>query len=175
MKKLVAVLMILCLAVSAAAVFAEDAEPNIVQWSDYAADAAGIEGEFAHISSTGLIMFIPAEFKDSEISEEALAGGKIMVLKTENEERAVVSAQVIEYDVETFLGSIVNEGVTVWHTILNGLNCYQFNLDTLGVVTSCIVYSTEQGGSLIFSFTLSDEEPYASMYKVMAASIQPAE
>ncbi len=175
MKKLVAVLMILCLVMTGVAAFAEETEQTVINWSDYEADAANIDGQFAHVSQTGLIMFIPAEFQDSEISEEALSGGTFMVLKTESEDRAVVSGQTVALDIDTFKASIEGQGIQMWDTILNGLNCYQFNVEAAGIVTSCIVFSTEQNGMIIFSFTLSDQEPYASLYKVMASSIQLAE
>ena len=175
MKKLVAVLMVLCMVLTVAAAFAEESEPIVVNWSDYEADAADIAGQFAVVGPTGLVMFVPAEFKDSEISEEARQGGTFMVLKTENEERAVVSGQVVEMNIDTFMAGLEGQGVTKYETVLNGLYCYRFNITAVGITTSCIVFSTEQDGIVVFSFTLSDQEPYASLYKVMVSSIQPAE
>ena len=178
MKKLIAVLMIMCLAVTAVTSLAEETETEqiVVNWSDYEADAAGIEGDFAHLSQTGLIMFIPAEFKDSEISDEGLDRGTFMVLKNENEGRAIVSGQAAELDMDTFLADLQSQGITIWETVLNGLNCYQFNIEAAGILTSCVAFRTDQDGTIfVFSFTLSDQEPYASLYKVMVSSIQLAE
>lgn len=175
MKKLVAILMSLCLMMTAAAVLADETEPNVVNWSDHEADAAGIDGQFAAIGQTGLKMFVPAEFTDTELSEETLAGGTFMVLKTEKEEKAVVNAQVIGVDMDTFKAGMESQGRTLWATVLNGLPCLQFNVEADGVVTSCFVFGTTQGTVLVFGFTLSNQEPYASLYKVMASSIQLAE
>ena len=175
MKKLVAVLMILCLMMTAVAALAEETETTVVNWSDHEADAAGIEGQFAAVAETGLIMFIPAEFADTDIDEETLAGGTFMILKTENEEKAVINAQVVSADPAVFRASVESQGITVWDMVINGLPCIQFSVETMGVITSSFAFGTEQGGVLVFSFTLSDQEPYASLYKVMAASIQPAE
>lgn len=174
MKKLVAVLMILCLAVPFTAAFAEEGDPIVIRWSDFEADAAQIDGQFAHVSKTGLIMFVPDVFKDSDISEEAMAGGTFMVLKAEDEERAVVSAQTVSMDLGTFKASLEGQGITMYETVLNDLHCYQFNIEAVGIVTACIVFETDQDGIMIFSFTLADQEPYRSMYQVMVSSLQLA-
>ena len=175
MKKLVSALMVLCLVVTAAAAFADETEPNVVNWSDYEANAADIDGQFANIAQTGLKMFIPAEFVDTEISEETLAAGTFMVLKTEKEEKAVVNAQIVAVDINTFRAGMESQGKTIWKTILNGLPCLQFNVEAEGVTTSCFTFGTEQGSVVVFGFTLSNQEPYTSLYKVMASSIQIAE
>ncbi|MBR3494729.1 MAG: hypothetical protein IKH38_04810 [Clostridia bacterium] len=175
MKKLIAVLMSLCLILTAAAAFAEDVEPSVVNWSDYEATAAEIDGQFATVSDIGLKMFIPAEFKDTELSDEALEGGTFMVLKSEKEERALVNAQHLAIDISSFKAGLESQGATVYETVLNGLHCYQFNVGAEGVITSCFAFGTDQGSVVLFGFTLTNEEPYSSLFKVMAASIQPAE
>ena len=98
-----------------------------------------------------------------------------MVLKTEKEERAVVNAQVVDVDFDTFRAGMKKQGKTLWETVLNGLPCFQFNVEAEGVTTSCLAFGTEQGSILIFGFTLSNEEPYTSLYRVMGSSIQIAE
>ena len=175
MKKLAAVLMTLCLILTAAAAFADDAEPSVVNWSDYEADAAGIDGQFALISETGLKMFIPAEFTDTELSEETLAAGTFMVLKSGKEEKALVTAQLVAVDLDAFKTAMQKQGAALYDTVLNGLPCCQFNVEAEGVTTACFAFGTEQGGVLMFGFTLSNQEPYTSLYKVMASSIQLAD
>ncbi len=174
MKKLIAVLMSLCMLFCAAA-FAGEAEVSVVNWSDYEAEAAKIEGQFADVGQTGLKMFIPAEFKDTELSEETLAGGTFMVLKSEKEDKAVVNAQVVPVSLDAFMAKLEDAGTALRATELNGLPCCQFSVKTDDVVTVCFAFSTEQGGVLVFGFTLCDQEPYTGLYKVMAASIQRAE
>ena len=175
MKILGIALMILCLMMTAIPAFAGEADPTAVNWSDYEADAAGIEGQFALVADTGLQMFIPAEFEDTDISEETLEGGTFMVLKTEKEEKAVVNAQIVPVEPDLFKAGMQNQGHTVWDMVINGLPCFQFSVETEGVTTSCFAFGTDQGSVLVFSFTLADQEPYTSLYKVMISSIQPAE
>ncbi len=172
MQKLFAALLSLCLILSAFAAFAE--EPVAVNWSEYEAQAAGMEGQFAQISSTGLKMFIPAQFKDTELSEETLAGGTFMVLKPE-EENAVVNAQVVSIDIELFKAVLAKQGVSTWETVVNGLAFTQFTVEADGILTASFALPTTQNTTLVFSFLPANQEPYTSMFKVMIASLQLAE
>ena len=148
MKKLFAVMMALCLMLGAFAAFAAETDTTVVRWSDHEADAAKFE---------------------------TLDSGTFMVLKTEKEEKAVVSAQVVKKDIDSFKAALKAEGKTVWDITVNGMPCLEFNVDVNGVVTSCFVFAAEQGKVLVFNFTLGNQEPYTSIYKVMASSIQPAQ
>ena len=86
MKKIVALLMALCLLGSFA--LAESVELN---WADVegAVADAGIEGNFAAISDIGVKMFIPTVFQDVELSDEDVAEGYLCVLSTEDESATV--------------------------------------------------------------------------------------
>ena len=174
MKKLFAVMIALCLMMTAFAAFAAETEPTIVLWSAFEEEAAKIEGQFAAISGVGLKMFIPAEFKDTVLSEETVQGGTILVLKADNEEKAVVSAQVVGTDIVSFKDLVESRGSTARPMVVNGISCYQFAVNTDGVISSCFAFSAGEQ-VLVFSFSLADQEPYTSLYKLMAASIQTAE
>ena len=175
MKKLFAVLMVLCVMLTAAAAFAGETNVTTVNWSDHEADAAKIEGQFANVAGTGLRMFIPAEFKDTEIPKENQDKGTILVLKSDKEDKAVVNAQVGSVDIASFKAKLESEGKTVWDMNVNGLPGIQFSVEAEGVTTSCFAFSTENGGILMFNFTLANQEPYTGLYKVMVSSIQRAE
>ncbi len=170
MKKLFAALLSLCLILSAFAAFAEE-EPTIVNWSDYETQAAEMEGQFATIGSTGLKMFIPSQFKDTEISDETLASGIFMVLKPE-EENAVVNAQVVPMDIELFKATLDNQGVSTWETVINGISFIQFTVEADGILNASFALPTTENTTLVFSFAPVNQEPYTSLFKVMAASMQ---
>ena len=172
MKKLFAVMMVLCVMLTAAAAFAGETAPTAVNWSDHEADAAKIEGQFANVGETGLRMFVPAEFKDTEIPKETLDAGTFMVLKSDKEYKAVVNAQIVETSIDAFKAGLQSQGKTLWEMIVNGLPCTQFSVQAEGVTTVCFAFGTEKGTTLVFGFTLADQEPYTSLYKVMASSIQ---
>ena len=174
MKKLFAVMMVLCVMLTAAA-FAGETAPTAVNWSDHEADAAKIEGQFANVAQTGLRMFVPAEFKAAEIPQDTLDAGTFLVLKTEKNDKAVVNAQIVKTGIDVFKADLQKQGKTLWEMVLNGLPCTQFSAEAEGVTTVCFAFGTEKGTTLVFSFTLADQEPYTSLYKVMAASIQVSE
>ena len=124
MKKLIAALMSLCLILTAAAALGETAEeavetePIVVNWSDYEAAVEDVDGQFAQVSDTGLVMFIPAMFKDTELSDETLEGGTFLVLKSETEENVVVSAQYAAVDIALFKAGLASQGVTLYDVTL---------------------------------------------------------
>ena len=137
MKKLIAALMSLCLIVCAAAAFATEPEVMKINWSEYEAQAANVEGQLANVADTGLMMFVPAEFKDSEIPEETLQSGTFLVLKSDKEANAIVTGQIIPLNIDTFKAAMESNGITLYPTELNGLPFLQFNADTDGITTSC--------------------------------------
>ena len=171
MKKLFAVMMTLCLMFTA---FAAETEPTTVLWSSFEEEAAKVEGQFATINGVGLKMFIPAEFKDTELSQETMQSGTILVLKTEKEEKAVVNAQVLGTDIASFKDLVESKGSVARPMIVNGIHCYQFSVNSDGIISTCFAFSAGDK-VLVFSFSLADQEPYTSLYKLMAASIQTAE
>ena len=67
MKKLLALVMSLCLLCACCAYAEETVEIN---WSDVEEQASAIEGQFAPIADLGVMMFIPAVFGSSEVTEE---------------------------------------------------------------------------------------------------------
>lgn len=174
MKKLFAVMMALCLMLTAAA-FAEGTDTVVINWADHEAEAANIQGVFGNISTTGLKMFVPDEFENQEISEETMKGGTILVLKSNQEEKAIVNAQVMGGDIATVKATLEQQGATVRNATINGIPAIMFTAGSNGVVASCFGFSTTAGMTLIFTFTNADQEPYTSLYKVMASSIQLAE
>ena len=175
MKKLFAVMMTLCLMLTAVAAFAAETNPTVVNWADHEADAANVEGQFANVASTGLKMFVPAEFKDTDIPQEALDGGTFLILKSDKEAKAMVNGQVVSVDLASLKAKLQSEGKSVWDMVINGLEGIQFSVTAEGVTSSCFAFATEKGNTVIFSFLLSDQEPYAGLYKLMVASLQRAE
>ena len=174
MKKLFAVMMALCLMLTAAA-FAEGTDTVVINWADHEAEAVNIQGVFGNISTSGLKMFVPDEFENQEISEETLNSGIILVLKSNKEEKAVVNAQVMGGDIATVKATLEQQGATVRNATINGIPGITFTASSNGVVAACFGFATSAGMTLIFTFANADQEPYTSLYKVMASSIQLAQ
>ena len=175
MKKLIAALMSICLIFCCAVSFAGEAAATTISWSDYEAEAAKVEGQFANVADIGLRMFIPAEFKDTEIPKDAQEGGTFLVLKSDKEEKAVVNAQFLNTDIDTFKAAIEAQGITTYETEVNGLQCLQFMVHAGDVATASFAFHSDNGSVVVFSFTPANQEPYTGLYKLMAASLQSAE
>jgi len=171
MKKLFAVVMTLCLLVSAAAL-AEQAAVKEITWASMEETAAKIEGKFAEIGGTGVKMYIPSTFIDSEITEERKNEGDFLLLKTK-EENAVVSGQVVKADIDAFKATLPENGATgVEDVVINGLHATMFNVVKSGILATCIAIGTDQGSVMLLSFAPADQEPFTETYRVMVASLQ---
>ena len=174
-EKLFAVAMTLALMLTAAAAFAGEAASTPINWSDFEAEAAKVEGQFTTLGNIGLKIFVPAEFKDMEISQELQEGGTLVVLHSDREEKAVVNVQFAQGSAADFRASMESKGVTVREYTVNSIPCLGFATETEGVVTSSFVFGAGSQGILVFSFTLANQEPYTGLYRMMTASIQLAE
>ncbi len=171
MKKLFAALLSLCLMLTACAALAD--EPTTVNWSDFEAKAANVEGQFATVGDTGLKMFIPAQFKDTPITEETLKTGTFMVLRTEDG-KAVVTAQLVPKDVESFKAAMQQQGHSIWETIVNNIHFAQFSVEANGTTSAGFALPTESGKTVVFGFAPANQEPYTDLFKMMVASLQVA-
>ena len=110
MKKLIAVLLSLCLMIGAAAAFAENT-PRSINWSDHESKAAN--GQFTNVTGTSLKMYVPAEFKSTELSDETFMRGTSMVLKSEKNDKVVVNAQTVSMDMAAFKANMEKKGINM--------------------------------------------------------------
>ena len=179
MKKLFAALLSLCLMLTGVAAIAENTadtvEPTVINISDYEAKIAATEGQTGNIATTGLMMFVPAEFKDTKLSEEAEANGTFMILKVDDKDVAV-TAQVLKIDIEKFAAVAAADGHNPLPVVINGVKYVAFNLAENGKVAANFALSTTDGNTLVFSFACTEnlKDAYTETFKMMVASMQPA-
>jgi len=179
MKKLFAALLSLCLMLTGVAAIAENTadtvEPTVINISDYEAKIAATEGQTGNIATTGLKMFVPAEFKDTKLSEEAEANGTFMILKVDDKDVAV-TAQVLKIDIEKFAAVAAADGHNPLPVVINGVEYVAFNLAEDGKVAANFALSTTDGNTLVFSFACSEnlKDAYTETFNMMVASMQPA-
>ena len=171
MKKLLAVLFVLCLVVSSAMAEADVAEVN---WADYAAYAEALGGESVKLGDTGLQMLIPDGFTALEAEGLAAcyttADGSIVV--------SVVSAPAGNDTLESIMADAEANGATVASiTVLNGKRALGFNAVIEEKPTLSIVVDTEDGNLTSVSFTFVEDEEGLNrqIAGLMSMSIQPAQ
>ena len=171
MKKLFAALMSLCLILTGLTVFAESPAVNELNWADYQEAASKVEGQLAHLNSTDLAMFVPAQFKDSEISAEAAQQGHFLLLKSEDG-KAVVSGQILPLSYDVFMSGVKDKVDHLSKGKVNGIECTTFTTEVDGVMNSTIVFSTNDGRVIVLTFSPSNSEAYLDLFKIMGASLQ---
>ena len=173
MKKLVCVLMALCLMLTATAAMAEAA----LNWSDFEpvlADA-GVNGEFVTFDEIAVKIWIPEGFNPIELAEEDRAKGFIGCYMPDDQS-ASMSVVYVDTDSMTLeqygenLASL--EGVTeIEYGTVNGLPCVTYQIPDQDSVS--IAFTTEAGYVLEVTCWPLSEENAELVWGAVTASIQP--
>ena len=174
MKKLLAIVMSLCLLCACA--YAE--EPVEINWADVEEQASAIEGQFAPIADLGVMMFIPAVFGSAEVTEEQKAAGVIALLSTaDGAGRVSFTYQDLgEMDGEAYAAELVKAGATdLEFATLNGRTALSYELVINDVKTMNVVIDIDETKILTVSFAPMDDEGFAAVAQIMAASLQDAQ
>ena len=173
MKKLIAVLMTLCLMIGAAAAFAENT-PRSVSWDDHKSKATN--GQFLNVTGTNMKMYVPDEFKPSKLSDETTQRGISMVLKSEKNDTVVIHAQTLAVDLAAFKANMEGKGFKMSDELtVNGRAFTQFSVNALGATSVCFATANEDGKVQIITFSAADMNAYSDQFRLMAASIQNAD
>ena len=175
MKKLFALLLALCLMLCACA-YAE--ETNEINWADVEEKAAQIEGQFAPIADLGVMMYIPSIFGSVEVSDEQKAAGVIALLTTaDGAGRVSFTYQDLgEMDSEAYTAELIKAGATDLEIVtLNGRAALCYELVINDVKTTNVVIDIDETKILTVSFAPMDDEGFAAVAQIMAASLQNAQ
>ena len=175
MKKLLALVMSLCLLCACCAYAEETVEIN---WSDVEEQASSIEGQFAPIADLGVMMFIPAVFGSAEVTEEQKAAGVIALLTTaDGAGRVSFTYQDLGgMDGDAFVAELEKAGATdIEVAVLNGRNALSYDLVVNGVKSSNVVIDVDETKILTISFAPMDDEGFAELAGILTASIQDAQ
>lgn len=175
MKKLLALVMSLCLLCACCAYAEETVEIN---WSDVEEQASSIEGQFAPIADLGVMMFIPAVFGSAEVTEEQKAAGVIALLTTaDGAGRVSFTYQDLGgMDSEAYTAELIKAGATDLEIVtLNGRAALSYELVINDVKTMNVVIDIDETKILTVSFAPMDDEGFAAVAQIMAASLQNAQ
>ena len=171
MKKILAILMALCLMAVCAM-----AEANEVNWADVEPSVAeaGIEGNLVSVSDLGVKMFVPTIFQEVELTEDDVNNGYICYLTTEDGSAkvAVMYANLEGASLEDYMAALPEVGATeVEMGVINGIPVVTYKMpenDTLNVAML-----TDAGYGIEFLFAPASDEGFQSVAAIMSASIQP--
>ncbi len=176
MKKLFALVMMLCMLCAAVAV-AEDA--SAINWTDVEATLAeqGLTGDFVVLDQLGLKVWLPNGLNAVEVSEADAAAGRL-ALFTDAENTAYLTVDAVNVEGMTldqyYENATAAEGVSdVEIVTANGMNAVVYKSESINSWCASLVDTN----SNIISFVMgpASEEGSKIVFSVIVASIQPAE
>lgn len=170
MKKLAAILMAVMMLLCSTFAMADT-----VTWTDeYAALAQTIDPDalFHPISTLGVMMWIPTNLNEIELSQEDVDNGYIAYLITEDRSAAVaITYAAFEGTLGDMAESAEEIGMKdVSKDYINGLPAVTFTSEENDSLV--VVFSTTGGYLLMFTFAPFSDESFNSVASLMAASIQ---
>ena len=157
MKKLIAVLALLCVMAMPFSVMAEAAQVLEINWADVEAAAAEIPASFVTLEDVGVKFWLPDAFKAIEFGEDEAALGYLAQYATEDG-AGVIAVTYAEFEggSNAFIESMKAAGASdVEEAVVNGLYAVSYSMAESDIVVTAIM-SDEAALSFIF-YPGSDE------------------
>lgn len=173
MKKLISVLLLACMLVMPFAAMAEaDVDVKIVNWEDYEAVTAEVEGEFVSSEAWGVKFWLPSYFQEIEINEDMANLGVINFYTTEDGAYMIGVAEQTFDDLDAYLA---NEGAAnIEYILINGIAALSYDVESED--SSYVMFINEEGTyGLSFGFQPISDESFAALAVCMMASFQFAD
>ena len=176
MKKLIAVLMLLCVAVMPFAGLAEAAEEiTTVNWEDVAEIAETIEGDFYTSEELAVAFWLPAVFEEREVpASEDESTFKILNLFATADDAAsiAVTRSLMGDDIAAYVGILESEGgaSNIEEVVINGL--YAISYDLVEQDAGAVFFPMDDGTALTFVVAPVSDEGFAATAAVIMASFQ---
>lgn len=173
MKKLFAIVMVLCLMLSVA--LAEEAPA--LNWSDFesALEAGGVAGEFYTFDEIAVKIWIPEGLNAVELSDEDKEAGYIGYFAPDDGSAAVavMYVDVQGMSLEEYAEKLPEYGATEIEVgTVNGLPCISYNLPEQDSVS--VTFATEAGYVLEVTCSPASEENAELVWGAVVSSIQAA-
>lgn len=174
MKKTIAILVALALLLALPCALAEEAPA--INWEDYEAAAAEIEGSWYTFEDVALQFWVPDIFENLEPNED---DPDEMIGKLEvSDGSAGIYAQYLNgYEGLTMEDAISNleaNGATeIERCTLNGMDAVSFSIPNVDAVY--VVFISQKGNYVQFIFTPVSDEGAAAVFQLVTASIMPEE
>lgn len=176
MKKLVCVIAVLCLIVTAAAALAEEAPA--LNWEDFAPilEAGGVSGEFYTFDEIDMKIWLPEGLNPVELTEEDRENGYIGYFMPEDESGAVavVYVDVNGMSLEEYGEYLSSEAGATEIEVgsVNGFPCVSYKLPEQDSVS--VTFTTEAGYALEVTCTPLSVENAELVWGAVISSIQAA-
>lgn len=175
MKKLFALLVLVCLVLAPAAM----AEKASVTWEEIGAPAVeqlGLEGNFVALSDMGLAIWVPTVMTQYEPTEEDAAAGRYAIFTDENQEAylTIDAINVPDMTLDQAYQNAVDNGMTEPEIVnINGIDALTYGNEAANA--GCVVLVDTNYNMIIFSFMPVDSDDGKMAYGIMTSSLMPAE
>ena len=174
MKKLLSIVMILCLTMSAAL-----AEEAVLNWSDFEPilEQAGVTGEFQTFDEIAVKIWLPDGLNAVELSDEDKSQGYIGYYMPEDESAAVavMYVDVSGMSLEDYAATLASDEIGATEIemgTVNGLPCVSYRLPEKDCV--CVTFTTEAGYALEVTCWPASVENAEYVWGAVVSSIQGA-
>ena len=174
MKKFIALLVLICIALMPAALAEETPSLN---WEDFAPilEAGGVTGQFYTFDEIAVKMWLPDGINPVELTEEDTSKGYVGYFMPDDESAAVavmyvdVNGMTLEQYAEYLTGEA--DATEVEMGTVNGLPCVSYKLPEQDTVN--IAFTTEAGYILEVTCWPLSEENAELVWGAVVSSIQP--
>ena len=173
MKKLIALLMLVCIAMMPAAL------AETITWEEIggaAVEANGLEGDFYSLDDMGLLIWLPSSLTAMEVSEEDATAGRY-ALYMDQETGAYVAIDAVHVDDMTLDQALANataNGMTEPEIVnINGIDAVTY-ADPANNMGAIVLVDTNCN-MIIFSFSPIDSDEAKLAYGIIGSSIMGAE
>ena len=184
MKKLFALILAALMVLGCAAVASAEQEQTLeLNWEEYAAEIeaseeakATLSGDFVTMEEIALKIYIPAAFKQAELTDEDREAGYIAYFTMG--EDAGIGIQYVDADgmsLEEYAQLLTEDSIECTNALVNGLPALAYSFTENDRETSVLAFSTEMGYILEIAFAPTNDEGFAAVAAVLMASVQAAE
>ena len=184
MKKLFALILAALMVLGCTAVAsAEQAQTLELNWENFAGEIeaseeakAALSGDFVTMEEIALKIYIPAAFKQTELTDEDREAGYIAYF-TMGEDKGV-GIQYVDVggmSLEEYAQRLTEDGIECTNAVVNGLPALAYSFTENDRETSVLAFSTEKGYILEIAFAPTNDEGFAAVAAVLMASVQAAE
>ena len=176
MKKMLAMLMLLCVLVMPFSAMAETA--TSITWDEVAPiiETSGLSGDFYAMEDLNLAIWLPEGLTEVELTEEEAANGLLSVLTDDEGSCALIISCVNQegMTLEGLLAAAIEDGMVEPEIVnINGMDALSYK--DAGNNAGCIALVYTDGDVVVFSFTPIDVEGADVIFGLLMASLMPLE
>ena len=174
MKKMIAVLALLCVV---ALSFSAVAEGAVITWDEVGAPAVEtleLSGDFFAMEQLGLAIWLPEGMEELEVSEEDAAAGRLCVVADDTCAFIVDAIHVDGMTLDQAYENAVASGMIEPEIVnVNGLDALSYK--NAEINAGCIVLVDTNCNMIIFSFTPIEGEEAELVFSLIMSSLMPLE